>query len=50
MTPNEHVLYDRKVAELRTGLDEPVFTALWTEGRNMTMEQAIAYALTERRE
>src|ERR1044071_1654796 len=28
MTPNEHMLYDRQVAELRTGLDEPVFAAL----------------------
>jgi non-specific serine/threonine protein kinase len=47
MTPNEHMLYDREVAELRTGLDEPVFAALWAEGRNMTMDQAVAYALTE---
>ena len=44
MTPNGHMLYDMEVAELRMGLDEPVFAALWTEGRNMTMDQAIAYA------
>jgi tetratricopeptide (TPR) repeat protein len=50
MTPNEHMLYDREVAELRTGLDEPVFAALWAEGRKMTMDQAVAYALTENRE
>ena len=47
MTPNEHMLYDREVAELRTGLDEPVFAALWAEGRNMPMDQAIAYAIEE---
>jgi hypothetical protein len=49
MTPNEHMLYDREVAELRTGLDKPVFAALWAEGRTMTMDQAIAYAVTENR-
>ena len=45
MTPNERMLYDREVAELRTGMDEQVFSALWAEGRSMTMEQAIEYAL-----
>jgi predicted ATPase/class 3 adenylate cyclase len=47
MTPNEQTLYDRELAELRTGLDEPDFAALWAEGRNMTMDQAIAYAVGE---
>jgi predicted ATPase/class 3 adenylate cyclase len=50
MTPNEHTLYDREVAELRAGLDEPEFTALWAEGRTMTMDQAIAYAVGENRD
>jgi hypothetical protein len=50
MTPNEHMLYDREVAELRAGLDEPVFAALWAEGRTMTMDQAIAYAVDENRD
>jgi len=50
MTPNEHMLYDREVAELRTGLDKPVFAALWAEGRSMTMDQAIAYAVDENRD
>ena len=47
MTPNEHTLYDKEVAELRASLDEPEFVALWAEGRTMTMDQAIAYALEE---
>jgi hypothetical protein len=49
MTPTQQMLYDREVAELRTGLDEPIFAALWAEGRNMTMDQAIDYALEENR-
>ncbi|HSL44327.1 MAG TPA: adenylate/guanylate cyclase domain-containing protein [Anaerolineales bacterium] len=50
MTPTQQMLYDREVAELRTGLDEPIFAALWAEGRNMTVDQAIDYALEENRE
>ena len=36
---------DRMVATLRTCLDEEAFAATWAEGRAMTPEQAIAYAL-----
>ena len=47
MTPQERVEYDNEVASLRTGMDEKSFVLLWEEGRAMTMEQAIEYALQE---
>ena len=39
--------YDRPVAAIRAGLKEEVFAAAWAEGRAMTLEQAIEYALAE---
>jgi len=45
MTPQERIEYDKKVAGLREGMDEEMFTSLWAEGHAMTIEQAIAYAL-----
>ncbi|MBI3739611.1 MAG: hypothetical protein HY258_11240 [Chloroflexi bacterium] len=45
MTAMERVEYDREIADLRAGMDEKAFTAAWAEGRAMTMEQTIAYAL-----
>jgi hypothetical protein len=44
---NEREEYDRNIAMVRTALGEEAFTAAWAEGRAMTMEQAIAYALSE---
>jgi predicted ATPase len=37
--------YARDVANVRSQLDESTFAAAWDEGRAMTVEQAIAYAL-----
>ena len=37
--------YVRGVATVRAQLDEAMFAAAWAEGRAMTLEQAIAYAL-----
>jgi hypothetical protein len=34
-------------AALRAQLDEAAFNAAWAEGRTMTLEQAIEYALGE---
>ena len=34
-----------KIADLKTGMDEKVFTSAWAEGRAMSMEQAIGLAL-----
>jgi predicted ATPase/class 3 adenylate cyclase len=36
---------DRQVTAIRAQLDEATFAAAWEEGRGMTMEQAIEYAL-----
>ncbi|MBV9279568.1 MAG: tetratricopeptide repeat protein, partial [Chloroflexi bacterium] len=41
-------LYDRHVAEARSVLKEERFAAVWEEGRAMSLEEAVAYALEER--
>ena len=45
--PPNRVLYEEQVAVARANLPAPIFDALWVEGRAMTLEQAIAYALGE---
>jgi non-specific serine/threonine protein kinase len=40
--------HDRYVISTRVGLGEVAFAATWAEGRAMTLEQAIEYALTDR--
>jgi predicted ATPase/transcriptional regulator with XRE-family HTH domain len=45
--PVTHNDYHRTVAAIRAHLDEATFAAAWAEGRAMTLEQAIAYALGE---
>jgi hypothetical protein len=37
--------YERQVAIVRAQLDEAAFTAAWTKGQAMTLEQTIEYAL-----
>ena len=39
--------YDRPVAAIRAGLSEEAFTAAWAQGRAITLEQAIEYALAD---
>jgi hypothetical protein len=39
--------YERNLSSMRKQLDEASVAAAWAEGRAMTMEQAIAYALAE---
>ena len=39
--------YDCGVAAARAGLGEEAFAAAWAEGRAMTLEEAVAYALEE---
>jgi tetratricopeptide (TPR) repeat protein len=41
----DRIEHDYNLAILRSMLDDDTFTAAWSEGRAMTMEQAIAYAL-----
>lgn len=45
MMPTERVEYDREVSDLRANMDETAFAKAWAEGRALTMEQAIEYAL-----
>ena len=49
LLPIEKIEVDKNIAVARTQLDETTFNAAWAEGRAMTMEQAIAYALEERK-
>jgi len=39
--------YERATTTVRAGLDTAAWDAAWAEGRAMTLEQAIAYALDE---
>ena len=43
----DQIEYDRTLAATRIHLDEVTFAAAWTEGRAMTVEQAIAEALSD---
>ncbi len=43
--PNEREEYERGLATVREALGEEVFSAAWAEGRAMSLEQAIEYAL-----
>jgi hypothetical protein len=47
LPPNERKKYDLQVAATREVMGGDAFAAAWEEGRAMTMEQAIAYALEE---
>jgi predicted ATPase/DNA-binding SARP family transcriptional activator len=46
MTAQERPLYERVVTMAQAVLSEEAFAAAWTEGRAMTLEQAIADALS----
>ena len=45
MTPLERKEYDGAVAAVRGAMPEITFASAWAEGRAMSMDQAIAYAL-----
>jgi tetratricopeptide (TPR) repeat protein len=45
MTDHEQIEYGRSVAQLRSMLKETELTSVWSEGRLMTMDQAIQFAL-----
>ena len=49
MSPVERAEYDRAIVAARAALGEEGFTAAWEEGKKMTLEQAIAYALENTR-
>jgi predicted ATPase len=45
LPPDERPDYEREVAHVRAQLDEAAFKAAWQEGRVMTLEEAVAFAL-----
>jgi tetratricopeptide (TPR) repeat protein len=45
--PLDQTAYDRHVAVARDQLDDEAFNRAWTEGRSLTFEQAVAYALAD---
>jgi hypothetical protein len=45
--PFDQQQYERNVSSLRGKLDAPVFARAWMEGRLLTIEQAVSYALKE---
>jgi predicted ATPase/DNA-binding SARP family transcriptional activator len=45
MTSNERVEHDHEVSVLRAQMDGSTFAAAWEEGRKMTLDEAVAYAL-----
>lgn len=47
LPPSERTDYEHDITALRAKLDEAAFSNVWAEGRAMTMEQAVEYALAE---
>jgi hypothetical protein len=47
MDPSDQKEFDHYTAAVRMQLDEAAFEKAWAEGRAMTSEQAIAFALKE---
>ena len=47
MEPADQKDFDHYLAIVREQLDEALFEKLWAEGRSMTMEQAIEFALED---
>jgi len=45
MQPLERREYEREVTDLRASMSEDEFKTLWAEGRSMSMDEAIAFAL-----
>jgi hypothetical protein len=43
----EQPAYERDIANLRAQLEEAALTAAWAEGRAMTLDQVLAYALDD---
>jgi len=46
-TPEEQKEFKEARASLQSGMDEDEFNQVWEEGRSMTMERAIEFALEE---
>ena len=48
LPPSRRAEYEQSVASARGQLEEDEFTAAWNDGREMSLELAVAYALEER--
>ena len=46
LTPADKTVYRQWIESARTQLDETVFSVTWAEGREMALEQAVDYALS----
>jgi len=47
LPPADRAEHDRSVAAVRTALGEQAFSAAWAEGRAMSLDEAVAFALAE---
>jgi tetratricopeptide (TPR) repeat protein len=47
LPPGDKPMYDRHLARARADLDELAFDAAWVEGRAMTLDEAVEFALAE---
>ena len=47
MAPPDQLPVERAVVAARTSMSEAAFAAVWAEGRLMSLEQSVAYALNE---
>ena len=47
MSAKERAEHDQAVAAARAALGEEAFAAAWEEGKRMTLEQVVNYALDE---
>lgn len=47
LPPSQQPLYEALVKSMRAELDETTFDALWAEGRGLTLQQAIDFALKD---
>jgi hypothetical protein len=47
LPPVDRPAHERSVAAVRAALGTAPFAAVWAEGRAMTLQQAVAYAIDE---
>jgi len=48
MTSQEREAYEREIADFKANIDKNELASLWTEGRSMTMEEAIELVLDDK--
>ena len=50
MTPNEQTYFEEQLQSLHEKMDGMKFDSTWSQGRAMTMQQAMEFALEDRYE